>query len=152
MSITCYIPKTTLNNFKASAPSENEIVKGNTDIVVDDFAMTFWGVIVTEHFHRANDVDTRSICGYEDNTLLSVMVFVVRVALAHHKMDLCPWISCTADPPEKVLGKSIHIIQATHFIPFVTIDHNLIPFLPDGCANVGGIRGCDLVKNMSKTF
>ena len=65
-------------------------------------------------------------------------------------MDLCSWVSCTADPPEKAgdLENSIHTVQAAvHFIPFVTINYNIIAFLPDGCANVCGIRGCDFRKN-----
>ena len=79
-----------MNNFKTPAPSENDAIERNADIVVNDFAVTFRGVIITKHRHRANDFDARSICRYENNTMLIVMAFVVRVrvALAHHEMDL----------------------------------------------------------------
>ena len=147
----CYAPKTTLNNFKASAPSKHNVIKRNADVVVDDFAMTFRGVIVTKYGHRSNDLDTRSIRGYENNTLLFIMIFIVRVTFAHHEMDFCSWISCAADPPEKQTSlkkkKKIIYSEQAYFIPLVTINYNLIAFLPDGCANIGGIRGCDFVKN-----
>ena len=131
-----------MNDFKTSAPTENDAIERNADIVVNDFAVTFWSVIITEHRHRANDFDTRSICGYENNTLLIVMAFVVRVALAHHEMDLCSWVSCAADPPEALhLEHPFDTIYTSKtFIPFVTINYNLIAFLSDRCANVGGIR------------
>jgi hypothetical protein len=91
-----------LNNFKTSAPPENDVIERNADLVVNDFAVTFWGVIITEYRHRANDFDTRSIRRYENNTLLIVNAFVVRVALAHNEMDLCSWVSCATDPPERL--------------------------------------------------
>jgi hypothetical protein len=77
------------------------------------------------------------------------MAFVVRVALAHHEMDLCSWVSCATDPPEKGerIKESIHVIQVGYFIPFVTINYNLIAFLPNGCPNIGGIRWCHFGKN-----
>ena len=92
-------PKTALDDFKATAPSKNQVAQGDAHVLVDDFAMAFRGIIVTEHSHGTNDLDPGGISGDNDNALLVVGILVVGVALPHNKVQLCAGVASSADPP-----------------------------------------------------
>ena len=61
--------------------------------------MSFRGIIVTEHLHGPNDLDSGGISGDNDNTLLVVGVLVVGITLSHDEVQLCAGVASTADPP-----------------------------------------------------
>jgi hypothetical protein len=92
-------PKSALDDFKSSTPSKNQVAQRNTDVLVDDFAMSFRGVIVTEHFHGTNDLDSGGVSGDNDNALLVVGILVVGIALSHNEVQLGAGVAGTADPP-----------------------------------------------------
>ena len=95
------IPKTTLNNLKALAPAQDQVAQGYTNIVVDNFAVTLWSIVVPEHLHRTNDLYSRSICGNNHYALLAVLVRVVWVALSEDKVQGAARITSAANPPAK---------------------------------------------------
>ena len=68
------IPKTTLNNLKALAPAQDQVAQGYADVVVDNFAVTLWSIVVTEHAHGADDLYARRVGRNDDDTLLAVLV------------------------------------------------------------------------------
>jgi hypothetical protein len=97
----CYAPQSTLNDLKTTTPTKNKVAEGHTHIVINDLTVTLGGVVVPEHLHGSNDVDSGGVGGDENDTLLVVLVFVVRVALAQHKVDCATRIASTADPPAR---------------------------------------------------
>lgn len=99
-----YIPEAALDDLKAPTPTQNQVTQRHSDILVDDFAVPFRSVIVTKDMHGTDNYYTRCISWDDHNTLLVIMVHVGWVALPHHKMEFCPWIPGTTDPPGKTVS------------------------------------------------
>ena len=93
------VPKTALDDFKSLTPSKDQVAQRNTHIFINDFAVSFRGIIVTEHLHGTNDLDSGGVSGDNDHALLVVGVLVVRIALSHNEVQLCARVASTADPP-----------------------------------------------------
>lgn len=83
--------------------------------------MSLRSIIITEYLHGSNDLNSRSISRYNNNTLLTVAIRIIRVALSEDKMQGTSWVTSTADPP------------------FVAVDNDFIALLTDGGANVSGV-------------
>lgn len=92
-----------MNDFESTTPSEHQVAERYTDVLVDYLTVSFRGVIISEHLHRTDDLDARSVRRYEYDTLLVVLVLVVGIALAHNKVNLATRVSSTADPPTQLV-------------------------------------------------
>jgi hypothetical protein len=88
-----------LNDFEASALTKHKIGGGDSDILKRNVAMPMGSVIISIDLKHPVDGDTLGIGGDQDDRLLFVRVLVVRVGLAHHDVNLTPWVSCTTRPP-----------------------------------------------------
>lgn len=83
------------------APSEYQVTYRNADVVVDDFTMALGGIVVSEHLHWADDLDTRRVGRNKDDTLLFVGIGVGSVTLSHEDVDLAAGITSSTDPPRE---------------------------------------------------
>ena len=96
-----YTPKAALNDLKALAPAVNKVLHRNTNVLIDDLAVTLRGCVVAEHAHRADDLHARCVRGDNDDALLPVLVRVLWVALTEHEVDHTSGIACAADVPAR---------------------------------------------------
>lgn len=87
--------------------------------------MALGGVIITKNVHGSNNLYAWSIGWYQNDGLLGMWVFVVRVMLPHNNVNFAAGVSSSRD------------------IPFVTINNNFVAFLPNRRPNIGRIRRGD---------
>ena len=71
-------------HLKALAPTVYEVLQGDPNILIDDFAVAFRGIVVSENVHGTNDLYTGVVRGHNDDALLPVLVRVLWVALTEH--------------------------------------------------------------------
>lgn len=91
--------ETTLNNLEAGAPALDQIRHRHPHVVVVNLHMTLWRLIVAKNLHWSHNLDAGRVGGDEDDGLLSVLVAIVRVGLAHDDVKLASWVAGAADPP-----------------------------------------------------
>lgn len=158
MNSVCIDPKSRRIYLEPFAPTEYKVAQWHADVVVDNFTMAFWCVVVSEDFHGSDDFNAWGVGRNENYTLLGVRVIVVGVALAHNDVDFCSrvaWtesdsaltkmmfsITCTANPPRNTVSKRREL-ESNMDVPFVSIDDDVISFLDDGSADIPRIRGRD---------
>ena len=134
----------TTTHLKAFAPPKDQVAQRNANVLVENLAMSFRSVVVSENPHGPDDSHTRRISRDEDHTLLLVNVGIVRITLAHDNMDLRPRVSGSTDPP--VTHDQYLPRRGGNWVvnkPFTSIDDDLISFLPDGRADIRRIRRRD---------
>ena len=68
------VPKAALNDLKALAPSVDEVLHGDADVLVNDLAVPLWRIVVAEHAHGADDFHSRRVRGDDDDALLAIPV------------------------------------------------------------------------------
>ena len=87
--------------------------------------MSLRSIVIAKYLHGTNDLDPRGVGRYNNNTLLTVTIRVVGIALAEDEMQGTSWVTSSTDPP------------------FVAVDDNLIPLLADGRSDVRSIGRCN---------
>jgi hypothetical protein len=112
---------------EAPSPAEDKIAKRYANILINDFTMTLWRIIITEDLHGTHNLDTWCVCRNNNDALLCVCIGVVRVVLAKNQVELTAGIASAANPP------------------FMAVDNNFVTFLADRSTNIGRIRGGDWV-------
>jgi len=90
---------TDTTHLEAFAPPQNQVAQRNANILVENLAMSLWSIVVSENLHGADDSYTWGVSGDQDHALLVVNVGVVRIALAHDDVNLCPRVSSPTNPP-----------------------------------------------------
>jgi len=100
-------------------PSKNQVRKRDPNVIIDNLAVAFRSVIIAKHLHRSNDLYAWSVGWYQNDGLLEMLVFIVRVVFPHNNVEFAAGIPSTRD------------------IPFVTIDNNFVAVLPNRCLNIG---------------
>ena len=103
-------------------PAKNEVAQRHSHIIINNFAVSLRSIVIAKYLHRTNDLDPRGVGRYNNNTLLTVTIRVVGIALAEDEMQGTSWVTSSTDPP------------------FVTVDDNFIALLSNGGADVGGVR------------
>lgn len=81
------------------SPAKDQIAERYTDVVINNFTMSFRCIVVTKYLHGSDDIDSRGVGRNYYDALLIIWVRVSRVALAHNQVQLRPWIASTTDPP-----------------------------------------------------
>lgn len=116
---------------KTSSPAQNEIAQRNTDIIIDDFAMSFRSVIISKDLHRPDDFHTGCVCWNYDDTLLVVSAIVSGIALPHYEMYFSSRVTCPANPPGQSFSFPVSLGRCRECLPFMTVDDNLVALSPD---------------------
>ena len=138
-----------MDDFKPTSPAKNKARQWYADVLVDDFVVPFRSIIVPKDLHWPDELYSRSVRWHEHDALLQVRIWVRRVALAHDKVNLAPWVTCTANVPVEEL--SINVCSDMRYevdLPFVTVDDDLIALLFYGCPDVRRIRrgNCNVIN------
>ena len=118
--------ETTLDDLESSAPSSDQVVLGDDDILVDDLAVSLGRIVVSKHRKRTDNRDSGVVGRDDDDGLPRVGGRVEGVRLSHHQVHRVTGITSSRDPP------------------LVSVNHNVtlsIPLYPS--LNVGGIGGSD---------
>ena len=100
------IPESPLDDLEASAPAQHEVAQGHSNVVVNDFKVALWGVVVSVDSHWANEFHSGGVSWDDDDALLLVRVGVCWVRLAHNDVYLRPRITCATNPPAETLVRS----------------------------------------------
>ena len=96
---------------ETASPAQDQVAHGHANILVDDLAVPLRCVVIAKDLHGPDDLDSRSIRRYDDDTLLVVAIFVVGVALAEDKMDSTAGVASAADPPSKESEYRIEVVE-----------------------------------------
>ena len=88
-------------HLESFTPAKNQVPHRNTNVVIDNLAMTFRSIVVTKDLHRPNHLYTWSVRRNNDDALLAVPVRVVGIALSEDEMYGTAWVSGAANPPKK---------------------------------------------------
>ena len=120
------------------APSQNKIAQRYSDIIINNFAVAFRGIIIAEYLHRSNNTNTWGICRNDDYALLLVSVRVIGVTLPQNKVKSASRISCPTNPPVTQVKECTNP-QRKRYEPFMSIDDNLSTFLSYRGPDIGGI-------------
>lgn len=87
--------------------------------------MALGSVVITKNVHGSNNLYAWSIGRDQNDGLLEMWIFVVRVMLPHDNVQLAAGVPSSRD------------------IPFVTINNDFIAFLPNRRLNIGRVRRGD---------
>jgi hypothetical protein len=91
--------KTALDNLKAASFAEDEVGDGDAHIFETDVTVSVGGVVVAKDVHHAVDCDAWCAGGDDDDGLLAVGVWVLRVGFAHDEVELAARVACSRGPP-----------------------------------------------------
>ena len=85
-------------------PTQDKVAQGHANIVVNDLTVTLRCIVVAEHLHRPDHLDSGGVCRDEHDTLLAVLVRVVRVALTQDQVQSAARVAGAADVPAKTVS------------------------------------------------
>ena len=91
--------KSALDDFKTPSFTKNQICSRYTHILERNVSMAVWSVVVAEYGEHPFERDTRCMGGHQNDRLLPVWVWIIRVGLAHDDVYLAARIPGTARPP-----------------------------------------------------
>jgi len=80
-------------------PSQHQIGKWNSDILIDYLTMSLWRIVVSKQPHRADDTDTRGVSRHNHDAMLLVFVGVVGVTFAQDEMNSSSGVTGARNPP-----------------------------------------------------
>lgn len=89
-------PKSALDDFKTPTFTKNQVRGRHTHVIKCNVSMAVRSVVIPEYREHPLECDTLCMGGYQDDRLLSVRIWMVRVGLAHDDVNLATRITGTA--------------------------------------------------------
>ena len=90
--------ETTLDDLETAAPAGDDVVERDADVVVDDLEVALRSVVVAEHGHGTDELDSLGV-GRDDHDRLLGVLRCREVRLAHHEVNGVARVSGSRDPP-----------------------------------------------------
>lgn len=140
--------KSGLNDFEAAALPRNDIRYRNPYVIESEVSMAMWCIVIPENRHHAVDCDSGSSSGHNNNRLLSVLVGIIWICLAHDKVYFTCRIASAACPPflYRCLVSIFPIspICTSSRLTYTTVQYIVVAFSSNAKLNVGCITRRDI--------
>lgn len=91
--------KSALDDLESTALAKDEVADWDADVIEGEVSVSMGSIIVAIYTQHAVDSDALGVGRYENYGLLAIDVFVLRVGLAHHNVNLTPWVTRATGPP-----------------------------------------------------
>lgn len=88
--------KSALDDFKAPTFTKNQVCGRHAHVLKRNVSVAVRSVVIPEYREHPLERDTLCMGGYQDDRLLSIRIWMVRVRLAHDDVDLATRITGTA--------------------------------------------------------
>ena len=85
---------------EAPSPPKDQVAQRYAHVLVDHLAVSLRRVVVPEHLHWTDNLNTRGVDGDDDNALLLVCARIVRVGLAEDEVEFAAWVAGAGNPPK----------------------------------------------------
>ena len=133
-----------LRDLEAATLAEQDVLRGNADVVVDDLGMAGRGVVKAVSEHVAHDTHARRRLRHQDHRLLAVAIGMVGRGLAHHDEELAARIAgraVQADMEVLVVARPHHeLVQPAAVAADGLARASRHRARPAGLEDAGGIR------------